>query len=610
MQGNYPKGRKEAVWAQIEQFVSSKPKFFVTMTAVNKIGINPKFSYGNPVGVYCYQLTPEIFQQLQSGTLPFVTDQAYIQVFSLNVAPFDLSKYSQVSYSHDKTILEKEYEQWRASDKSNIELQMPFSRIVAQCYKEERSGTAFGRIWWLTNLLAARKTQTDPDEQYQGRVLQWRKLLIMLGFTNIVDPGIGIIHENEPTQTVVLDASVITPVKAFINPNASAALSSVVGKEDSALIKNRLRKNKPKSRNDSSTNYTGKVVFPIDDTDSETCHFLNGKLNDHDDEFASALTVDGKPWRFESWRNGVLKFVFSKIRRNGSSLGARGASAGSTVWAKSDADGVVTDILDTPQKKMQYPKLVKMGIDMNESLTRLLGLEWLAEARKTTADALSEGVGVYEFDGEQIALVDFYSAALAVDKMRAKDVAEVLSDTENLPEWLLGMSLIKAFCEYDTGDQRRPYTKIFTMAAEPGYGPMMYYIVASLSSNGFIGSDNSVTPAAAKIWQKFETDGVERKVRPEIVLHGEVDEDEWEQFSEKMPAGIDAMKYIYKPTDPNLTFRKLKQETRVGEKYFQDVVMAKLKEAGAEKSGGWLQHFRTYLYATGLLYFNRRYHNA
>lgn len=139
---------------------------------------------------------------------------------------------------------------------------------------------------------------------------------------------------------------------------------------------------------------------------------------------------------------------------------------------------------------------------------------------------------------------------------------------------------------------------------------MMYYIVASLSSNGFIGSDNSVTPAAAKIWQKFESDGVERKVRPEVVLHGEVDEEEWEQFSEKMPAGIDAMKYIYKPTDPNLTFRKLKQETRVGEKYFQDVVMAKLKEAGAEKSGGWLQHFRTYLYATGLLYFNRRYHNA
>lgn len=91
MQGNYPKGRKEAVWAQIEQFVSSKPKFFVTMTAVNKIGINPKFSYGNPVGVYCYQLTSEIFNQLKSGTLPFVTDQAYIQVFSLSVAPFDLS---------------------------------------------------------------------------------------------------------------------------------------------------------------------------------------------------------------------------------------------------------------------------------------------------------------------------------------------------------------------------------------------------------------------------------------------------------------------------------------------------------------------------------------
>lgn len=224
------KDRKELVWYQIEKYVSSKPKFFITMTAINKVGINPKFSYGNPVGIYCYQLSPAIFAQLKNNKLPFVANQPYINVITVTDPILYIENYTEQSYQKDKELVKKEF---KGSEEK-------WERFVDDCEKggtNRYSDTPFGKLWYLTREFARR---TDKSSQ-QAVVIAWRKILITLGYPNIADPGEGIIHPSEPEQSLLMDVPQIKIVKTFLNPYAGAFKTDLADPNDKKTISKKTK---------------------------------------------------------------------------------------------------------------------------------------------------------------------------------------------------------------------------------------------------------------------------------------------------------------------------------------------------------------------------------
>lgn len=217
----------------LEKFITSEenPKFFFTMTEIAKIGINPKSTYQTPLGVYCYPLTEEYYNKLIKNTLPFAGNQKYINLFSISDSVNNLSKYSETNLKNDENKLFQLYE---SMGKEKFDVKKEYAYNAA--YLE----TAVSKFWNFTRLLA-------------GNLLKWNVLFRKLGYTNFYDPGISIIHGNEPTQAVIFDPSIIIPIESFLNPYDSdinrrkkvnfekikeSDIDSLIGKNNTAIINN------------------------------------------------------------------------------------------------------------------------------------------------------------------------------------------------------------------------------------------------------------------------------------------------------------------------------------------------------------------------------------
>jgi hypothetical protein len=187
----YAKPREQEL-SELEKYIGSdnNPKFFFSMTQIDKLGINPKSNYSTPIGIYAYPLTKEYYKKLINFTLPFAGDQPHIQLFTLNMPTFNLANYSPDQLKADTKTIKRMY---GVKDSS-----------IANAYFSARENTPISKFWNLTRLTS--KTPT-----------KWNALLRNLGYTNFYDPGEGVIYPSEPVQIVVLDPSVIIHFGKFSN---------------------------------------------------------------------------------------------------------------------------------------------------------------------------------------------------------------------------------------------------------------------------------------------------------------------------------------------------------------------------------------------------------
>jgi len=209
-----------------------------------------------------------------------------------------------------------------------------------------------------------------------------------------------------------------------------------------------------------------------------------------------------------------------------------------------------------------------------KSLVTLLKLE----ARKTTAEASSEGLAIWE-DSQDFSLLDFNRAILklsrAPDNMlkqtfqmsRTENLIDV--DGEALGSFLMRLGLVVGQMSFM---KRSKYYGVATVAAEKGYGPMMYYILAKKSKTGYIASDDQVRPEAQGVWQRFYDDKkVQRELRPEV----ENEDDNGFFYGRKMPV---ALKYMYRPVDSKTNLGALKRELEIGLTDLQEQIAERLTD--------------------------------
>jgi hypothetical protein len=217
----------------LEKFITpiDNPKFFFTMTEINKVGINPTSKYNTPLGIYCYQLTKEYYNALITNTLPYVGRQPYIVVFSINAPTMNMGSYSENDLKRDTNTLRFMFDLKKTKrnltdaefasileDKTKEEhdaIVASFSgknypetehATITKAFTEARHQTPIGKFWNLSRVLSK-----NPKD--------WNYLLRKIGYTNFSDPGLSVIHPNEPTQAVILDPRILVPIESFLNPH-------------------------------------------------------------------------------------------------------------------------------------------------------------------------------------------------------------------------------------------------------------------------------------------------------------------------------------------------------------------------------------------------------
>lgn len=215
----------------IKSFIGSpeNPKFFFTMTEINKIGINPKSRFNTPLGVFAYPLTEQYYDKLISNSLPYVKNAPYINVFTTSTSLINIANYSQSDLKRDTSTLKEAYGVTDDFIKDSFNTANLDNLIIS-------------KMWNLTRLMGLEK-KDDVEKKIKPSILHWNKILRDLGYVGFYDPGLSRIHDHEPSQAVILDPSIIIPVATFLNPRAALNKYLFLTKEERNILQH---KNRPK----------------------------------------------------------------------------------------------------------------------------------------------------------------------------------------------------------------------------------------------------------------------------------------------------------------------------------------------------------------------------
>lgn len=186
--------------------------YFVSVTEIDKLGINPSSKYNTPLGVYAYPLQ-YVVDTIQDGSLnrlPFAGSQNFVNVFKANGNIIDISKFSNELYEEYITKLKQVVKSTGFSIVEHILLD-----IINRSYVYASNKSIGGRFWFIMYELS--KTVAENYVPKKKFSIVWNNLFRKLGVDGVVDHGFGIIHDHEPTQAVFFSTSNITEVKRFDN---------------------------------------------------------------------------------------------------------------------------------------------------------------------------------------------------------------------------------------------------------------------------------------------------------------------------------------------------------------------------------------------------------
>lgn len=228
---------KISVNQEVEEHLSNaKPLFgtkimnsFVSFTQIGKLGINPKSPYETPIGIYAYdsQYVKSMTEGgLPMSSLPFAGNSKYANIFSIrgnvvylnNMSKADLKKYATkiVDIFATEMGAKKKTEEWEYYTNYAKDL---IDRI------DKSIGQPNGLLFWYytmditSALIGDMADLKDGSPNWKGtkHPIAWTKLFLKLKIDGFVDSGDGIIHPNEPRQSVFFSRRVVDKNKLVYN---------------------------------------------------------------------------------------------------------------------------------------------------------------------------------------------------------------------------------------------------------------------------------------------------------------------------------------------------------------------------------------------------------
>lgn len=200
-----------------DDHIAETKNLFVSFTAVDKLGINPKSTYHTPLGIYAYPATyviDEIGPAVSMSSLPFAGDQPYANLFKVTGNIINLN---EMTASESRALAKKITTLW--VHESGKEWKVAVDDVEQIISDSERNATYSdypgGRFWYITKVAA--ETLFGPVWKSTQRHVVWNKLFRLIGIDGCIDPGVGIIHPDEPVQSVFFSIKAIHDVQRIYN---------------------------------------------------------------------------------------------------------------------------------------------------------------------------------------------------------------------------------------------------------------------------------------------------------------------------------------------------------------------------------------------------------
>ena len=238
---NSDKNIKQTICEQLKPYLND-PDIYISLTSVEKIGLNPKSQYDTPLGVYCYPLNV-VWEQYNLDksedltALPYVSKNPHVWVLRAKnkIINMSSSDYNRQNMLKDNILIEKIYKDfyeqlmWEALSNTNIHgeefveqwktkfynsVNSRWERIFKESQETARKPTAICKFWNLSRLISFEMAKAVKGV---GAV-KWNWLLRKCGYHGFVDTtGQGYIHPNEPFQAVFLEKTDFTIVEKLLN---------------------------------------------------------------------------------------------------------------------------------------------------------------------------------------------------------------------------------------------------------------------------------------------------------------------------------------------------------------------------------------------------------
>lgn len=231
---------RESVSNFLDSEYSGEPpeqlNYYLHFTNVQKVGLNPKQAkkYSTPIGIYSYPLNEYIWRQLVENKLPFAGDSTYVAVLRpTETKPLATFTDAGVQIGRNVAFLREDlcddvvFNVWDAC--KSVGLGEAFGTWLKSSSVRNVRPHAAGR-WWYATRVAAGLTlpgfvgsadangEFDFKENAAALTAAWSKFLRDAGLAGVSDPGYGLIHPNEPTQTFFLRTSDVHVEVLLDNP--------------------------------------------------------------------------------------------------------------------------------------------------------------------------------------------------------------------------------------------------------------------------------------------------------------------------------------------------------------------------------------------------------
>ena len=244
---NPERNPKASPYERVVQRAESAPNnTFVSMTAIDKLGINPESKYNTPIGIYSYPaefVTKVAAKSLRD--LPFAGSAPFANIFNARGNVVDVS-----------AMTENEYQQW-ANKASDIFANLYKKKMTSKHQDANRAwkvgadianetiehapmmakfGSPGGKFWYVVMNLS-RRLIGEQLVNSSNEPMVWNSLFRMLGIDGCVDHGRGIIHTSERNQAVFFHIGAITNVERVHNKWDQVSQIEALDKKIAGLAK-------------------------------------------------------------------------------------------------------------------------------------------------------------------------------------------------------------------------------------------------------------------------------------------------------------------------------------------------------------------------------------
>jgi len=186
---------------------------YISLTELEKLGINPLSEHETPNGVYAYP-ADYVIKTKSFEDLPYAGDQKWVNVFTVTPEA-NILKVDTVGSDEVKEYLKRLVTAYpeRADEIKQFAKSAPKEAFANDGWddipnRKKLKKLPGAQLWYITFELS----------EYDSNL--WNKLFRVMGIDGVADSGMGIIHHMEPVQAVFFNPKAIKMIGRF--PNSAA----------------------------------------------------------------------------------------------------------------------------------------------------------------------------------------------------------------------------------------------------------------------------------------------------------------------------------------------------------------------------------------------------